>query len=144
MFLYKTSIHLRDTDATGVLFFTEQLRLAVQAFEEYLKSTGSSLAALVDSCDCLMPIVHAEADFTAPLQMGDDIEITIELGRLGNSSFTLNYKFIRLEDQVSAGTASIVHTAVSKKTRSKIPMPKELASVLQKLQQEREECCGPV
>lgn len=144
MFLHTTSIHLRDTDATGVLFFTEQMRLAVQAFEEYLKSTGSSLGALLDACDCLMPIVHAEADYFAPLQMGDDIEITIELARIGNSSFTLNYKFIKVENRVEVGTASIVHVTVSKRTKSKISLPESLISVLQKLPQAREECCGPV
>lgn len=144
MFLHTTSIHLRDTDATGVLFFTEQMRLAVQAFEEYLKSTGSSLRALLDACDCLMPIVHAEADYFAPLQMGDDIEITIELACIGNSSFTLNYKFIKVENRVEVGTASIVHVTVSKRTKSKISLPESLISVLQKLPQAREECCGPV
>jgi YbgC/YbaW family acyl-CoA thioester hydrolase len=137
MFRYSTSIRLRDTDATGVLFFTEQLRLALETFEEYLRSKKYSLAALLESCDCLMPIIHAEADYSVPLLLGDEIEIAIELGGMGSSSFTLSYKFFKGGGQIRAGSASIVHVAVSKITREKIPLPEELISFLQEMPQGR-------
>ena len=37
MFIYRTQIRLKDTDATGVLYFSEQYKFALEAFEEFLK-----------------------------------------------------------------------------------------------------------
>lgn len=131
MFCYRTTIKLRDTDATGVLFFTEQLRLALEAFETYLSSLGISLNSLLASSGYLMPIVHAEADFAAPLRLGDAIEIHWGLENIGNSSFTFVSHFLKAEDRRSSGKVKIVHVAVDKHTGSKIVLPKAVLELLQ-------------
>src|ERR1700735_4955363 len=90
MFIYHTQVRLKDTDATGVLFFTEQFRMASEAFEEFLKDRGFSLKQLLES-SYLMPIVHAEGDYFAPLIVGDELEISLRVLKLGTSSVTLEF-----------------------------------------------------
>lgn len=133
MFYYTSRIHLRDTDATGVLFFTEQLRLALEAFEEAIRSQGIALMALLEELHCLMPIVHAEADYFSSLEMEDLVEIAVKLERIGRTSFTLHYQFSKPEDAAIVGTASIVHVTISKETKTKIPLPHKLITLLQGL-----------
>jgi len=130
---YRTEIHLRDTDATGVLYFAEQFRLALEAFEHFLKESGLSLNELIQKSSFLMPIVHAEGDYFAPLQVGDEIEIFPALSRLGTSSFTVSARFMKKGGEV--GKVSIVHVAVDKSSKRSIPIPEPLRKVLSKLPQ---------
>lgn len=124
-FFYSTKIHLRDTDATGVIFFSEQLRLALEAFEEFIQ-----LGEFFKHNDFLLPIVHADVDFMQPLSVGDPIKISVRLGEVGNSSFTMKYEFFR--EEILAGKASIVHVTVDRKSQKKIPLPEALLKILKK------------
>jgi 1,4-dihydroxy-2-naphthoyl-CoA hydrolase len=126
-----TRIFLRDTDATGVLFFTEQLRLCVEAFESFLAERGFTVGRMLMSSDYLMPIVHAESDYYAPVKVGDLVKIDLVLGRIGTSSFTLNYK-VYCNDK-ETGKSSTVHVSVDKKAGTTIPLPQQLLDLLSEL-----------
>jgi 1,4-dihydroxy-2-naphthoyl-CoA hydrolase len=132
MFTYLTTIHLRATDATGVLYFAEQFRLALEAMEEYLTQAGLSLNTLLKG-NFLMPIVHAEADYFSPLEVGDGIAISLEVGKIGTSSFTLQYKFVLRGENKEVGTVSITHVTVDKETRKKVPLPEPLVKILERV-----------
>ena len=131
MFTYKTRIHLRDTDATGVLYFTEQLRLALETFEAYLHSQGISLRVILQTTPFLLPIVHAEADYFAPLQVGDPVEITWSVEKIGSSSFTSQFSFFDPARKLEVGKACIVHVVISRETKKSIPIPEMILRSLQ-------------
>lgn len=115
----QTKIYLRDTDATGVLYFTELLRFAMQALEEKF-----SIQDLISKHDFLMPIVHAEADYLTPLRVGDQIEVVIKSVVRGKTSLTIEYVINNLIQNKEAGRVKIVHVATSKKTGQPVPLPK--------------------
>lgn len=142
MFTSQKIIHLRDTDATGVLYFAQQLRLALEAFEEFIAAEGLSLGELIGNRDFLIPIVHCEADYFAPLLVGDKIEISISLKKLGTSSFTLNYGYYDITKEKEVGAASIVHVATSNITKQSIPIPSEMREILEKLA--TQQVCKPL
>lgn len=121
-------IRLRDTDATGVLYFTEQLRMALETLEDYF-----SLREMIEKEEFLMPIVHAEADYCAPLKVGDEIEISISCGKIGDSSFGLNYSFFDPKRQLVAGKAAFIHVIVSRATGKPMPIPHSVRALLQAL-----------
>ena len=136
MFCYHTTIKLRDTDATGVLFFTEQLRLALDVFDAYLLSTDSSLSQFLEAHRCLMPIVHAEADYIFPLRLSDKIEIRMAVEKIGASSFTLVYHFFNSLINRLAGKVKIVHVCTNKETGEKMSLPDQLIQQLRAMPQE--------
>ena len=131
MFTYKTSIHLRDTDATGVLYFSEQFRIALETFEHFLRQEGISLQKILQRGSFLLPIVHAEGDYGAPLMVDDEIEVRLSVSRVGASSFTLESHIVKGAKQV--GKVAIVHVSVDQKTRQTIPLPQSLLTLLQAL-----------
>jgi YbgC/YbaW family acyl-CoA thioester hydrolase len=135
LFIYLRSVYLRDTDATGVLYFPQQFDLALEAFEEFLKQGGFSLGELVNSSDFLLPVVHAEADYLAPLQVGDTLEITLSVKNIGTSSFTLHTEMLDKDKKQKVGHVSVVHVAISKATKTKIPLPKRVQDLLLTLKQ---------
>jgi len=128
-FVYKTKIHLCATDATGVLYFAEQFRLALDALQEFLNAQGLSLRTLFDG-DFLVPVVHAEGDYFAPLMIDDEVEISVEVGKIGTSSFTMHYIFFDPCRKIEVGKVTLVHVSVSKETRAKIPLPASLRAKL--------------
>jgi 1,4-dihydroxy-2-naphthoyl-CoA hydrolase len=132
MHTYRTTITLRDTDATGVLYFTEQFRICLEAFEDYLKSSGYSLRELIHQSDFLIPIVHVEGDYFAPLLVGEAITVSLEVAKIGNSSFTLHYCLMNAEKR-KVGEAFIVHVCTHKEMKTSHPLPEHLLALLKKI-----------
>lgn len=133
MFTYSTTIHLRDTDATGVIFFGEQFRFALEAFEHLLKAEGLNLGNILKTGDFLLPVVHAEADYLAPLRVSDEIDIHILATQIGTSSFTLGYKLYRKGGKEEVGSVSIVHVVISRTSQKSMPIPEQLLVLLKKI-----------
>ncbi len=121
-------IRLRDTDATGVIYFTELLRMALENLEDCF-----SLKEMMEKEHFFIPVVHAEADYFAPLMVGDEVEISIKCTKIGDRSFTLSYDFFDRTRNLKVGTASIIHVVVSKEMRQSIVLPEKVRTFLQQL-----------
>lgn len=128
MFKYKRTIRLSETDATGVIYFSELLKLGLETFEAFLASQGFTLQQMIEESDFLMPIVHAEADFLGPIKVGDVTEIQLNFANMGTSSFTLSSSLF--VDGKERGRTSIVHVAVSKFSRKSIPIPEQIKDLI--------------
>ena len=94
MFSHEVIISLASTDAAGVLYFAEQLRLAHEVYERFLESINYPLDKVIQS-EIALPIVHCEADFFYPIFCGYRIDVQLSLHSRGKHSFTLQYEFIR-------------------------------------------------
>ncbi len=122
----RVKIRLRDTDATGVIYFTELMRLALEVLEEQF-----SLKKMLEQEKFLLPIVHAEADYFSPVTVGDDIDIKPSVKKIGTTSVTLHYQFWKEQEKV--GEVTIVHVAVSTLNKSAISIPQSVLDVLKTL-----------
>jgi len=131
MYTRKITLRLHETDATGVLYFPQQLRIAQETFECFLEEQGHSLGKIIKG-EFLLPVVHAEADYTKPLQVGDQIEIHLSLISIGTTSFTLGTELF-LEGGILAGKTSIVHVVIDRKLWKSQPIPLELRECLEQL-----------
>jgi len=132
LFIHKTKIRLHDTDASGVIFFANQLKIIHDAYEDLLEEFGWSFRTMLKGKKYFLPIVHAESDYKAPLFVGDKIVIAVKVGLIGNASFSFEYTLKRAKTLV--GTAKTVHVTVNQKTRKKIPLPGALRSALSQYQ----------
>jgi len=121
-FKYKRVIRIQDTDATGFLYFANQLQIGLEAFEEFLLQKRFFLGEMVRKGKFLLPIVHAEADFMAPLIIGDIIEVTLTF-QMGTTSFTHASDILKAGERV--GSVSIIHAVYCPKTKSSMPLPPE-------------------
>lgn len=82
-------VRLAQTDAAGVVFFTEPLAMAHAAFEALLDEVGVSVAAILRDKLWALPIVEASVQLSSPMRVGDDVVCAIGLERLGTTSFIL-------------------------------------------------------
>lgn len=130
MYCRKKVLFLNESDATGVLYFAQQFKIAQETFEEFLSTQGRSWGEYLKEGEILLPVVHAEGDYLAPVQVGEEMNILLTLEKIGTTSFTLQ---TRLEEATSSkllGTTSIVHVALDRKTWTKIPIPLFLKQTL--------------
>lgn len=132
MYTYKRKIRFQDTDAAGCIFFPNQFSLYQEAFESLFESIGFELSTIIQKHGYLLPVVHSEADYTAPLWLGDTIEIQLIVEHIGSSSLTFLAHFLKT-DKTRAGTVKTVHVSIDGRTRKKIPLPKELRDKMTKL-----------
>jgi YbgC/YbaW family acyl-CoA thioester hydrolase len=132
MYTYKRKIRFQDTDAAGSIFFPNQFSLYQEAFESLFESIGFELSTIIQKHGYLLPVVHAEADYSSPLWMGDTVEIQLIVEHIGNSSLTFLAHFLKT-NQTRAGTVKTVHVTIDGHTRKKIPLPEKLRDRLTEL-----------
>lgn len=132
MYNYQTKIKLHETDAAGLLFFSNQFKLIHDAYESLLETIGFGFAELLKNKTYFLPIVHAASDFKAPLFVGDVIHIAVTVENIGTTSFTFSYTITNAKN-ILVGTAKTVHVTMNKSSQTKINLPPDMRKKIQEL-----------
>lgn len=134
MFITHNRVRMHDTDMAGILYFARQFRFAHDALEDFAENEGFRFNEVFNQERFVFVIVHAEADYIIPLQIGDKLEVQLTVEHIGNSSFTIRYEIYKVDKTklTLAGKAKTVHVTLQSKTREKIPVPLELRTKLEK------------
>lgn len=130
MFIAHNRVRMHDVDLAGILYFPRQFRFAHDAFEDFLASDGITFNQIFKQEDFVFVVVHAEADYLAPLHVGDVLEVSVVIKAVGTTSFIVLYE-IRKNKKDLVGTAQTVHVTLDSKTRKKIPIPKDFREFLE-------------
>ena len=128
--MVKKIVRMGDTDATGQIYFTNLQKMAVEVFEEFLDGAGYPVSKLLLEGVFLCPIVRVEADYLAPIQICDILEIERSLFHVGNSSFTMHYSFYKDFKRVLVARVKITQVVICKKTRQSLTIPEEFMKAL--------------
>ncbi|MDJ0805376.1 MAG: thioesterase family protein [Gammaproteobacteria bacterium] len=129
IFTYPFTANLHDIDAAGVMFFAHYFRHAHDAYEAFMARIENGLPELIAQ-QTIIPLVHSEADFLLPVCHGDAVTIELSLERIGNSSFTLSYRFIDPQDRLSARVRT-THVMLGSGDRKPMALPETLSKTLQ-------------
>ncbi|MBE6417386.1 MAG: acyl-CoA thioesterase [Akkermansiaceae bacterium] len=111
-YTHHSRVAFADTDASGIVYFSNFFRYAQEAEVYALAAHGFT------RMDMRYPRVHAEADFIAPLQFWDPIRTEAALLQIGRTS--LHWQFTIYGPQ---GVAAIVKTVVSRRMQDFSPAP---------------------
>lgn len=133
MFNCHDTVKLPDTDAAGILFFGNYIKLAHIIYEDFMETIGFSLKYIIDEADYLILIAHTEADYKKSLRLGDGYDLSVQVEKIGNCSFTLKYYFTEVNDDAVAELQT-VHVVVDKSSQRPSPLPKKLVEQLKKYQ----------
>ncbi len=132
MHTYNTTVRLYDTDAAGLLFFGNHFRIAEAAYETYLESQGIHIGEVLRLKQFIVPLVHAEADYTEALGVGDKLTVEMYCDNISTSSFTLFFRFLK-DGELPAATVKTVHVCVDVAKNEKILIPNPLRNALEAL-----------
>jgi len=130
-FTSESIVRLYDTDAAGYHFYGSQFRFAHEALENFFEHIGLPTAKIIREREILFPVVHAEADYRAPLAVGDRLTVRVVVRALGDRSFSVGYRFF-LADGREAGSVLTVHAAVNAASGASCPLPEEVRTAFGK------------
>lgn len=132
MYRYTTRITLRDADAAGVLFFARYFALAHDAYETMLSERGCSTAEILAGKAFVAPVVRAEADYKAPLRVGELAALELHLEELRSRTYRLRTELLN-QDGKLACIIRTTHCSVSTATKRPIAIPEPLRRALESL-----------
>ena len=127
---YRFRVPMHHVDHAGVLFYANLFLHAHDAWEHFMRSQDADLAQLIETGQWRIPIVHAEADYTQPMRHGDEVDIWLQIERLGRSSIGVVYIFIDQEGEQLA-VARTTHVFVDAVTKHSSEIPVDLRKRLQ-------------
>jgi 1,4-dihydroxy-2-naphthoyl-CoA hydrolase len=126
------SIALYDTDAAGVIFSANIIRVCHHAWEEMMAHAGRDIGALFRERTINLPVVHIEADFKKPLTVGMRVDIEAHISDIGASSFRTEYRVLAANGEPYA-TAAIVQVCVNPRTFETMDLPADYRQILETL-----------
>ena len=133
-FVARVPIRFNQADPGGILFFAKVYEIAHDVYEDFVRSLGFEWKAWFQNESWAVPIRHSTCEYYAPIWAGMAVDVTVNLERVGESSFTIKYDF-KSGDKRRC-TVELVHTFLDKKTIGKMPIPSEIRGKLEAYQRE--------
>lgn len=124
LFSYHRTLYLADTDAAGVMYFAQGLKICHEAYETWLSKIGISLAKMLEEKQISIPIVHADIDFLRPIFCGDRLQINLEIKLIQDNEFIIQYQIFKQEFlNKPVVTAQTRHVSIHPQTRRRTSLP---------------------
>jgi acyl-CoA thioester hydrolase len=105
------------------LTFLEQCRLM---FWQTLTGTGSPGSGII--------LARVECDYRAPAYFRDVLEVRLNVGSIGRSSFALNHEIVNLATGKQLAEAKTILVAYDYSAGRSIPIPPETRTLLESVQ----------
>jgi len=130
-FIYQRTVRFEDTDAAGVVYFANVLKICHEAYEEVLIAAGIDLKSFFRDSDVAVPIVHADVDFFRPLHCGDRLSVQVNPHPINDSEFEIIYEIGLADFDRPASRASTRHVCIDPVHRSRKELPSKLRQWIQ-------------
>ena len=129
-FLHRLRVRYNECDAQGHVFNANYfVYFDVVLTELWREALGSYEALTANGLDLV--VAETGARFRAPARFDDELKITLELERLGNTSMVSAIRIVRGGDMVAEGR--IVHIFVrADRLGEKAPIPDHVRRILQR------------
>jgi acyl-CoA thioester hydrolase len=125
---HRLVVRFRDCDSMGhvnhAVYFTylEQCRLT---FWREMTGTPSPHTRVI--------VARAECDYKSPAHFGDELDITLSVGAIGSSSFTLTCEIRQAANGDLVATGSTVMVSYDYQAEKSIPLPAATRELLERL-----------
>ena len=129
LFTNERDVLFQDIDAAGIVFFARLFDYCHDAFFAFLGSRGLSMAKVMKDGVWGSPLVHAEADYAAPLRFGDRVRVEITRVDLGNTSMRVASRVVDSRGKIAC-SAILVHVFVDRTTGRPCEVPAEARDAL--------------
>lgn len=124
-----------DVDAAKIIFYGSYIRFFEIAETELFRSVGLPYGKVFDELNIWLPRVHLECDFHRAAKMDDLLEVSVYVGKLGNSSLRLNFEVRKKNDTGEVekelmATAHFVLVSTDRENLKPLPIPDQLRRAL--------------
>lgn len=132
-FTRSVTIRFSHCDAAGIVYFPHYFDMFNGVIEDWYKAElKHDYAELVMGKRLGFPFVHIECDFKIPSMMGEVIDLTLLVERVGRTS--LSIAIVCHRDGLLRLRARMVTVVMSLETRKPVPMPEPLREAIETYQ----------
>lgn len=132
LFPNRTFISFDLVDAAGILFFSHVFTLAHHVFESsVVPHLGISWQEWFNNGEWIAPIKQSEAVYQKPLLCGQTYDVDVSVKRIGETSFTMCYRFSQHNEEYCSVT--LVHVFCNRLSGKKMAIPHNIREKLESL-----------
>ncbi|GAB4527605.1 MAG: acyl-CoA thioesterase [Parvularculaceae bacterium] len=125
MFARKRMIRFADVDPAGIVFYPRYFEMINEIVEDWFaEGLDCNWVELTLERRKGAPLAHIEVDFTAPSRLYDELDFSLSVARLGNSSIHLRIRADHAGEARLAARLVIVYIDLD--TRRSEPLPADL------------------
>ncbi|MBL1175621.1 acyl-CoA thioesterase [Pantanalinema sp. GBBB05] len=126
-FVYQRIVRFQDTDAAGVVYFTNILAMCHEAYEASLAASGINLKQFFSPAGVVIPLIHAQADFFQPMFCGDRLNVHLTPLEPHNHEFEVLYTIWNADQPGRLlNQARTRHVCIDPTTRTRTALPTEM------------------
>jgi len=122
-------VHWVDTDAAGVMHFSNYFRYFEACEQEFYHSLGIPPSELRQEHNILLPRVEARCEYKAPCRFDDQIEVALRVHEVTSKTITLNFELRRIGDGKLAAEGRVKCIAVNQEWKV-VELPALLERIL--------------
>ncbi|WP_269537695.1 acyl-CoA thioesterase [Cerasicoccus fimbriatus] len=136
---YRKRVEFSETDMAGIAHFTNFFRWMEAAEAELFESLGTPLIETRNGVSCGWPRVRVQAEFHAPVQFRDEIEVELTVKQVKIRAVEYAFRIFRLGGEEPVHVATGAMTTVFAKRHPETgaiesaSIPDELTAALEKL-----------
>lgn len=131
-FVHHVTVRFYEIDRAGIAFFARFFEYCHAAFEEMQLAAFGDMETALREAPFVMPVVHAEGDYQAPVRLGDRLTVSLDVERLGDTSITFRYAVCGADGSPRA-TLKLVHAFVDRATWRACAAPPEIVEGLRRV-----------
>ncbi len=129
-FTRSVPVRFSHCDPAGIVYFPHYFDMFNGLIEDwYTQELKHDYAELLMAGRIGFPFVHIECDFKIPSRMGDIIDLTLLVERIGRSS--LGIAIVCHRDGLERLRARMVTAMMSLETRKPVPLPQPLRGAIE-------------
>jgi 4-hydroxybenzoyl-CoA thioesterase len=129
-FEVRTQVRFAHVDAAGIVFYPRFFEMLNGAVEDWFdQDLGCHFTVLQKVHGLAVPTVHLETDFVVACELGEWIDISLEVEWLGEKSVTLSFVFTVAGERRLGGKVVLVCMQLG--VRRAQPWPEDLRARMQ-------------
>jgi 4-hydroxybenzoyl-CoA thioesterase len=126
-FTTRLRIRFADIDWARVVYFARFFDYAHRTFEDFFNEHAKlPYAEVLSERKLGFPIVNSQAEFFAPLRLGDTARISMEVTRLSKRSVTSRFTLYRGETEERCAVITLKQAAIDTTTFEGIELPDDV------------------
>jgi 4-hydroxybenzoyl-CoA thioesterase len=116
-------VRFRDCDPAGIVFYPRYFEMMNDVLEDWFAELGLDFAAMHRDTDGGVPTLSLRAEFLRPSYLGDALEWSLTVTRLGESSFALAYAASCAGEARVRAEATLVFVENDRESMKSRPIP---------------------
>ena len=105
--IFPLRVYYEDTDAGGIVYYANYLRIAERARTEYLRSVGTDHQTLLAEDGIAFPVRQCSVDYMSPAFLDDPLEVHTRFLEVRGASLRVEQVVKRKMDELARLTARL-------------------------------------